>query len=201
MPRGNLDKTKILEAAAALANEISVKKLSLKQLAQKLNIQPPSLYNHVQSLDHLRLDLAAYGWDQAGARIAEALIGVSGDEAIRRACSVFYEYAEENPGVFEAMVYYNRENRTAGGEPDRLTGILYRLCRARDIAETDAVHVLRIFRSNIEGFALLTRHGVFPADETARESFFYGVEFLIAGIRQLERGGAGLPMRGGTNDG
>ena len=129
MPRGNLDKRKILEAAGALANEISIRKLNLKQLAQKLDIQPPSLYNHVQSLDHLRLDLMAYGWEQVGERIAETLIGISGDEAIRRACEVFYDYAEENPGIFEAMAYYNRDaDKQKDGAPDRLTDILFKLC-------------------------------------------------------------------------
>ena len=186
MPRANLDKRKILEAAGALANEISIRKLNLKQLAQKLDIQPPSLYNHVQSLDHLRLDLMAYGWEQVGERIAEALIGISGDEAIRRACEVFYEYAEENPGIFEAMAYYNRDGKKPDGTPDRLTDILYRLCRARNISEKDAVHVLRLFRSYIEGFALLAHHGAFPRDDSARESFNYGVDFLIAGIHQME---------------
>ena len=187
MPRANLDKRKILEAAGALANEISIKKLNLKQLAQKLNIQPPSLYNHVQSLDHLRFDLMVYGWEQAGERIAEALIGISGDEAIRRACEVFYDYAEENPGIFEAMAYYNRDaDKLKGGAPDRLTDILFKLCRARNIAKQDAVHILRIFRSYIEGFALLAHHGAFPQDGSARESFNYGVDFLIAGLHQLE---------------
>ena len=190
MPRANLDKRKILEAAGALANEISVTRLNLKQLAQKLNIQPPSLYNHVQSLDHLRSDLMAYGWQQAGERIAEALIGVSGDEAIRRACQVFYDYAEENPGIFEAMAYCNRDSdRRKDGAPDRLTEILRRLCEARSIPEADVPHVLRLFRSFLEGFALLTHHGAFPKDGSARESFRYGVEFLIAGIHRLEEGG------------
>ena len=188
MPRANLDKRKILEAAGALANEISIRKLNLKQLAQKLNIQPPSLYNHVQSLDHLRYDLMVYGWEEAGKRIADALIGISGDEAIRRACHVFYYYAEENPGIFEAMAYYNwGEDRPRDGVPDRLTDILYKLCRSRDIPEEEAVHVLRLFRSYLEGFALLAHHGAFPQGE-ARESFRYGVEFLIAGIRRLEAG-------------
>ena len=186
MSRANLDKRKILETAGALANESSIKKLNLKQLAQKLNIQPPSLYNHVQSLDHLRFDLMVYGWEQVGERIAEALIGISGDDAIRRACEVFYDYAEENPGIFEAMAYYNRDSKKPDGAPDRLTDILFRLCRARDIAEQDAVHILRIFRSYIEGFALLAHHGAFPQDGSARESFRYGVEFLIAGLHQLE---------------
>ncbi len=186
MPRSNLDKNKILEAAGALANDISITKLNLKQLAQKLDIQPPSLYNHVQSLDHLRSELMGYGWDQVGGRIADALIGISGDEAIRRACGVFYDYAAENPGIFEAMAYYNRDGKNS--EPDRLTRILQKLCEARDIPQADVTHLLRLFRSYLEGFALLARHSAFPQGEATRESFDYGVDFLIAGLHRLENG-------------
>ena len=206
MPRMNLDKRKILEAAGALANELSVKKLSLNALAARLGIKPPSLYNHVESLDRLRRDLMAYGWETLGDEISDALIGVSGDEAIRRSCNVIYDYAARNPGVFEAMAYYNSDDGEGDSPADRLSAIVYRLCSARDVSEAQSVHVLRVFRSYVEGFALLTQHRSFSRDVPVRESFDLGVEFLIAGIHRLEdahraqpENGAGKPPEGSGN--
>lgn len=206
MPRMNLDKRKILEAAGALANELSVKKLSLNALAARLGIKPPSLYNHVESLDRLRRDLMAYGWETLGDEISDVLIGVSGDEAIRRACNVIYDYAARNPGVFEAMAYYNSDDGEGDSPADRLSAIVYRLCSARDVSEAQAVHVLRVFRSYVEGFALLAKHRSFSRDVPVRESFDLGVEFLIAGIHRLEdahraqsENGAGKPPEGSGN--
>lgn len=187
MPRGNLDKSKIIEAAANLANEISMKKLNLKMLAQRLNIQPPSLYNHVESLEQLRQDLMSYGWSQVGDLISSELEGITSDDAIRRACTVFYDYVEKNPGIFEAMAYYNREeDRKNGSSPDKLSDVLYQLCRERAIDNENAVHILRMFRSFLEGFALLEQHKAFPYEAPSRKSFEYGVEFLISGLHRLE---------------
>lgn len=43
MARAGLDKTIVVEKAAQLANEIGIDNIQLKMLAERLNIQPPSL--------------------------------------------------------------------------------------------------------------------------------------------------------------
>ena len=128
------------------------------------------------------------------------------DEAIRRACNVIYDYAARNPGVFEAMAYYNSDDGEGDSPAERLSAIVYRLCSARDVSEAQSVHVLRVFRSYVEGFALLAQHRSFSRDVPVRESFDLGVEFLIAGIHRLEdahraqpENGAGKPPEGSGN--
>ena len=55
MPRVGLDREAVVEAAIALADRAGIEGLTIKSLAQKLGVQPPSLYNHVESLEALRL--------------------------------------------------------------------------------------------------------------------------------------------------
>ena len=45
MARVGLDKKIVIRKAAELANEIGFEKITLKLLAENLNVQPPSLYN------------------------------------------------------------------------------------------------------------------------------------------------------------
>ena len=104
------------------------------------------------------------------------------------------------------MAYYNSEDGEGNSPADRLSDIVYRLCSARNVSEAQATHVLRIFRSYVEGFALLARHRSFSRDIPVRESFDLGVEFLIAGIHQLEnahcsqlKNGAEQPPEGSEN--
>ena len=55
MARADIDKTIIIKKAAEMANEIGLEKVTLKLLANQLNIKPPSLYNHIKGLDDLRI--------------------------------------------------------------------------------------------------------------------------------------------------
>ena len=45
-----LDSQTILNAAAELAEEKGLENISLLQVAEKLGVKPPSLYNHLRSL-------------------------------------------------------------------------------------------------------------------------------------------------------
>ena len=66
MARAGLDKNAVVERAAQLANEVGIDHIQLKTLAESLNIQPPSLYNHIRGLDDLHHELMLYGNLSAG---------------------------------------------------------------------------------------------------------------------------------------
>ena len=69
MARAGLDKNVVVEKAAQLANKMGIDQIQLKTLAESLNIQPPSLYNHIRGLDDLRHELMIYGWKHRTYRI------------------------------------------------------------------------------------------------------------------------------------
>ena len=54
MARTQIDRDIILSRAAQIANEYGEKNVSLKMLAQELDIQSPSLYYYFKSLDDLK---------------------------------------------------------------------------------------------------------------------------------------------------
>ena len=56
----------IIETAARLSNEVGLDNLSLKIIAEELNIKSPSLYNHISSLDEIKERLMLYGWKELG---------------------------------------------------------------------------------------------------------------------------------------
>lgn len=51
MARAGLDKNIIVRKTAQIANEIGVENVTLKMLADNLNIRTPSLYNHIKNLE------------------------------------------------------------------------------------------------------------------------------------------------------
>ena len=54
MARMGIDKNVIIYRAAQLANDVGVENITLKALANNLDIQTTSLYNHIGGLDDLK---------------------------------------------------------------------------------------------------------------------------------------------------
>ena len=55
-PRAGVDRARVVEVAAKLADEVGLEALTLAQVAARLNVKLPSLYNHVDGLPGLRRD-------------------------------------------------------------------------------------------------------------------------------------------------
>src|ERR1700722_14839351 len=56
--RVGLSAASVLDEAAKLADERGYDQLSLAELATRFRVQPPSLYNHIDSLESLKRGLA-----------------------------------------------------------------------------------------------------------------------------------------------
>lgn len=187
MARAGLDKNTVVEKAAQLSNRMGLEKITLKVLADSLNIQPPSLYNHIGGLEDLQRELMLYGWRHMVERMIEAAAGVSGYEAWEAICRAFYEYATENPGVFRAMLWYNKYQN---GEAEKVTERLFTICSkitsSLHISEENCNHLLRTFRAFLEGFSLLVNNNAFGHFLPVEDSFNLSLKVLIAGMKELE---------------
>lgn len=187
MARTGLDKNTIIDLAAEKANELGVENITLKMLADELGIKPPSLYNHIENLEDLKKQLMLYGWKQLEDRLVRAAIGVSGYEALRAICYAFYEYATANPGVFNAMLWYNKyENEQTKEATDGLFSIVFKITETLHISEKNTNNLIRTFRGFLEGFSLLVNNGAFGNPISLKESFELSVEVILAGMKTLE---------------
>ena len=59
--RAGLDSAAVVRAAADLADAKGIDALTLGEVAARLGVRTPSLYNHIAGLDGLRRDLALLG--------------------------------------------------------------------------------------------------------------------------------------------
>lgn len=187
MARAGLDKEIIVSRAAWLANEIGLENITLKMIAKEFGVQTPSLYNHIKSLEDLKKNLMIYGWKQLEQQILRSVAGVSGYEALRAMCYAFYEYATTNPGIFNAMLWYNKfQDEETVGVTEELFTVLFKIMGSLQISQENANHLIRTFRSFLEGFSLLVNNQAFGNPISIKESFELSVEVLMAGIKTLE---------------
>ena len=187
MARMRLDKSAVISRAAQLANDVGLENITLKALANDLNIQPPSLYSHIRGLDDLKKELMIYGWLQMEDQILEAVAGISGYDAIEVICRTFLKYATENPGVFNAMLWYNKfENDETNNATKKLFSVVFKVFASLNISQEDSDHLIRTFRSFLEGFALLVNHNAFGNPISINDSFDLSLKVLMAGMKTLE---------------
>lgn len=187
MARAGLDKDVVIEKAAQLANDIGFEHITLKILADSLNVQPPSLYNHINGLDDLQNGLMLYGWRHMEERMMEAAAGVSRYAAWEAICRAFYEYATEHPGVFSAMLWYNKyQNDEALEVTKKLFSVCFKIASSLNISEENCNHLIRTFRAFLEGFSLLVNNKAFGHSVSVQDSFDISMKVLMAGMRELE---------------
>ena len=187
MPRANLNKETVIEKAAELANEMGLENVTLKILAARLGVRSPSLYNHIKGLGDLRYELMLYGWRKTEERMTEAAIGVSGYAAWEAMCREFYRYATKNPGVFGAMLWYNKyDGEETKNATKKLFSVCFRIASSMRISEENCNHLLRTFRAFLEGFALLVNNKAFGHSVSVEESFELSMKVLMAGMKDLE---------------
>lgn len=187
MTRVGIDKDIIISKAVELVNKVGIEHITLKMLADNLGVKSPSLYNHINGLDDLKEQLMIYGWKQTEQRILHTVIGMSGYDAIRAMCYAFYDYATENPGVFDVMLWYNKfqsdEMEMATSE---LLSIIFKITKSLNLPDDYCFHLIRTFRGFLEGFFLLVNNGSFGHSLPIMTSFDISINILIAGIKSLE---------------
>lgn len=189
MTRAGLDKNIVVEKAAQLANQIGLENIQLKILAESLNIQSPSLYNHIKGLDDLHYELMLYGWRKMEERMMEAAVenGDCGYAAWEAICMAFYRYATENPGVFSAMLWYNKyQDGETRKVTERLFSVCFQITSTLGISEENCNHLIRTFRAFLEGYCLLVNNDAFGHELLVEDSFKLSLKVLIAGMKELE---------------
>ena len=177
----------IIQTSASIANKVGLSNLSLKIIAEELNIKSPSLYNHISSLEEIKQRLMVYGWKQMEEKMLDSAVGVSGYEALKNMCYAFYDYATNNKGVFTAMLWYNKyESVEKEKATTRLFNMIFKVMKPLDISDVNINHIIRTLRSFLEGFSLLVNNNSFGNPVSIKESFDLSLEIIMNGIKSLE---------------
>lgn len=187
MPRrAKIDKNKIITAAATLVNNEGSAALSLNRLASDLGIKPPSLYNHIDNLHHLLIELSILNTRKMSEYMTEAVIGKSGDEAIKSLAYSYRNYIRENAGLY--LLTLKASNNQQMDSPElkktesHVLSIVQAVIAPYELSEEDALHAIRSFRSMVHGFTTIEIAGGFGLSLNCDESFDRLIDMLIQGI-------------------
>ncbi len=184
MPRAGLDAQAVVDAAAELADSEGLEAVTLASLAKRLNVKPPSLYNHLDGLEGVRRALALKALREIGSRITRAAVGQARDDALIAIAAAFRDFAREHPGLYAASLRApgldDDELVTAGNEIVTVVGAVL---SGYGLEGNDALHATRGLRAIIHGFVSLESAAAFGLPLDLDESFRRLLRAFTAGLQ------------------
>jgi AcrR family transcriptional regulator len=176
----------IRDGAVELVRQIGLGNLTINNLAARLGVRPPSLYNHVSGIKELQEKVAAFSLQSLEAAIRDAAVGKSGSEALLRIAEAYRKFALENSELYKSMLMFpgsaDPNVKEAGMSVAR---IIYQVLESYGLSEEDRSHQARGFRSLVHGFVSLEEVGFFKSGNRDK-SFRILVEGFIStlGVRE-----------------
>ena len=185
MPRrAGLTPEKVVELALSVVDRVGLEELSLARVAEVAGVATPSLYKHVGGLPDLRERVGRLVVARLTGRVREAVIGVSGDGALRALMSAYRAYLVEFPRRAPLLVAPS----DAGGDAGELLAVVLAVLRGYRLEGSAAIHAARVLRAGVHGFATLEAAGGFGYPEDLDESFERLVDVVVDGLRQPPAG-------------
>jgi AcrR family transcriptional regulator len=177
-----LDRQRVIDEAAALADEDGYDTVTLAALAARLGVRSQSLYAHVDGLDGLRRDLAVLGQQSLADRLGRAVMGRAGEDALRALCDAYARFAAERPGL------YLCSQRAPGDDPaleltsDAATEPWRAVLGSFGLSKTEIVHFHRALWAALHGFVTLRGRGLMTRAASPDRSFALMVDVFVTAL-------------------
>lgn len=156
MPRQGLTTDRVAAAAADLADSHGLDRLTIAAVARRFGVADASLYGHVRSREALVQQVAVRAAAAFADRLALAVAGCSGREALIGFAGGYRAFAVAHPGQYAAtqLQLPAEVGRNSAGHL-RLIEVSYATLRGYGIEEPDLTDAIRFVRSTLHGFAAL----------------------------------------------
>ncbi|MGW7003338.1 TetR/AcrR family transcriptional regulator [Streptomyces sp. NPDC054933] len=179
MVRVGLTATRLTEAAAEMADEVGLDKVTVSALARRFGVKDASLYSHVKNLRDLRVRVALLAAEEMTDRIAAAVAGRAGKDALVAFANAYRQYALEHPGRYAAtQMQFDPEEVADSVGLRRSVELTYGMLRAYGLTEPDLTDAGRLLRSAFHGYIHLELSGGFGHPRDVQESWSRSLDAL-----------------------
>ncbi|WP_338442519.1 TetR/AcrR family transcriptional regulator [Bacillus spizizenii] len=181
-PRIGLSQKMIVDAAAEIADQEGLNGVTLAALSKKMNVRPPSLYNHINGLQAIRTELAVSGLTRLLDQMADSVTEQKGDSAMLSLAQAYVDFAVENPGYYEAALLKVQDKRAEIVSDQIVRLVSNLLIEIGYASEKTAIHATRGLRSLLHGFTTLIAKEAFEREEDISESLSFSIRTFLFGL-------------------
>lgn len=183
-PRAGLTTDRLVRAGAELADQVGFEQVTVSALARQFDVKVASLYSHVKSSQDLKTRIALLALEEMADRVATALAGRAGKDALAAYANVYRDYAREHPGRYTAARLTLDPETAAASAGPRHSRMARAILRGYDLPEPDQTHAVRLLGSVFHGYISLETAGGFSHSAPApEETWVWIVDRLDALLR------------------
>jgi AcrR family transcriptional regulator len=183
MPRPNLSRRVVVSAAADLADQSGLDQVTLSAVARRLQVQAPSLYNHVRDRAELLAGIHELALEELAERIGDAVAGRARADALAGLAEAQRRFARDCPGRWAALQQPAAPSTAASPGAARVADLTMAVLRGYGLPESELVHVTRFLGATVNGFLALERSGAFahraPEPEVSWQRTLSALDALI----------------------
>lgn len=189
MVRVGLTPERLARAGAELADEVGFDQVTVSALARRFGVKAASLYSHVKSSHDLKTRIALFALEELADRVADALAGRAGKDALAAVAAAYRDYAREHPGRYAATRLRLDPQTAAASAGVRHAEMTRAILRGYRLAEPAQTHAVRMLGSVFHGYVDLELAGSFAHTAVDPwESWAWIVDSLDALLRQQAAG-------------
>jgi AcrR family transcriptional regulator len=167
--RANLTSAVVVAAAADLADREGFDAVTLSALARRLGVRTASLYSHVRDRAALLAGVHELALDELADRIAVAIGGLSGRDALAALADAQRDYAHRSPGRWAALQRPAAPSTARSAGAVRVAALTLAMLRGYRLPEAELVHATRLLGATVNGFVTLEASGAFGHRDPAAE--------------------------------
>ncbi|KQP64961.1 MULTISPECIES: TetR/AcrR family transcriptional regulator [unclassified Nocardioides] len=161
MARAGLTTQRLTLEAADLADEAGFAAVTPAALARRVGVRPASLYSHLRDADDLRTRVALLALQEMADRVAAAVAGRAGKDALVAFGGAYRDYAREHPGRHDAARLRLDPATAAASAGPRHAELARAVLRGYDLTGEDQTHAVRLLGSVFHGYTSLEAAGGF----------------------------------------
>ncbi|GHB25633.1 MULTISPECIES: TetR/AcrR family transcriptional regulator [Streptomyces] len=184
MVRAGLSPERLTRAGVELADEVGFDQVTVSALARRFDVKAASLYSHLKNSQELKTRIALFALEELADRVAAALAGRAGKDALEAFANAYRDYAREHPGRYAAARLRLDPETAAASAGMRHSQMTRAILRGYDLTEPDQTHAVRMLGSVFHGYVSLEQAGGFEhSAPDAQESWVWMVDSLDALLR------------------
>ncbi len=186
--RQPLDEQLVIDTAAVLADRDGFDSVTLTRVAKELGVRQPALYRHVESYLDLVRSLSLRGRELLATAMADAAIGVAGDDAVAAVGHAWRSVAADHPGLYTATDRYPcTDDDELVAAVNRIVEVIAMSLASFGLDDENRIHAARTLRSAFHGFTHIELCDGHPDSMDPDETFEHMLELVCAGIRHQQR--------------
>ncbi len=157
-----ISKDVILAKAVEIIERNENPAISMRELAEELEIKTPSLYNHVKSMNELFAEICRYAADKLRQAQLIAIQGKHRDDALFALAAAYRSFAKEHKGLYKVTTLLpSLQGATLTQTAAIIAEPVFLVLSKYGLNEEQSVHWQRILRSIIHGFLTQEEAGFF----------------------------------------